>query len=208
MSLRVLLCHHYPLALESLKSVLEAHGFTTAGDASGQESVRLAREMQPDVAILDLELASAQGQNAIGEVLRASPRTKAIVLSQRANEDSVQQALEAGAKGYVLKNKKPEELIRAISEVCRDRTYFSAEVSEVALHPSACDRESRDCLTRREWQVIKLIAEGNSTKEVAVRLGISVKTADCHRTRLMGKLNFHETATLVRYAVRQGLVQP
>jgi two-component system response regulator NreC len=207
MSPHVLLAHHYPLALEALRTLIEGQGFPVTSTANGPEAARLAAQLRPEIAILDLELS--RGTEAVGEILAASPATKIVGLSQRTDEHSVWQALRAGAKAYILKNKKPEELLSAIDEVSRGRTYYSPEISRIALVPAMGARgRYAPHLTEREREVVKLIAEGNSTKEVAARLGISVKTADCHRTRIMDKLNVHQTASLVRYAVRQGLVQP
>jgi DNA-binding NarL/FixJ family response regulator len=135
------------------------------------------------------------------------------VLSKHAEEYRVREALELGIRGYVLKTRTAEELLRSVEEVAHGRTYFSPEISHVVadlvLEPysnrGAIRRPNQ--LTDRERQVVTLIAEGNSTKEVAARLGISVKTADCHRTRIMDKLNVHQTANLVRYAIRQGFIE-
>ncbi len=135
------------------------------------------------------------------------------MLSKHTEEYRVREALELGIRGYVLKTRTADELLRSIEEVANGRTYFSPEVAhivaELVLEPYASRGVIRrpNQLTDRERQVVTLIAEGNSTKEVAARLGISVKTADCHRTRIMDKLNVHQTANLVRYAIRQGFIE-
>jgi DNA-binding NarL/FixJ family response regulator len=138
-----------------------------------------------------------------------SPLTKVIILSSQIQEFYITEALQLGVSGYVLTTRTADELLRCIEEVSQGRSYFSPEVAKIMLQPFFGKKRGRgpDRLTDRERQVITLVAEGNSTKEVAARLGISVKTADCHRTRLMDKLNMHQVANLVRYAIREGLIQ-
>jgi DNA-binding NarL/FixJ family response regulator len=140
---------------------------------------------------------------------RSCPRTKTILLTQHDEGQYISEALDAGVKGYVLKNQVASDLLLAIRQVSRGQVYLSPGVSRAvmeAYHSKA--EKSKNPLTLREKQVLQLIAEGKSTKDVASLLGISVKTAESHRTRLMHKLDIHETASLVRYAVRQGIVQP
>jgi DNA-binding NarL/FixJ family response regulator len=162
------------------------------------------------VAIVDFELPSANGLDTAREILKVSPTTKVIILSSHTQEFYITEALQLGVSGYVLTTRTADELLRSVDEVAHGRSYFSPEVANVMLQPFFGKTHGRrpDRLTDRERQVVTLVAEGNSTKEVAARLGISVKTADCHRTRIMDKLNVHQTANLVRYAIREGLVQP
>ena len=206
MANRILLVHNYPIFLKALKDLVEGAGFTMAGEATGGDAIATAQRVQPDIAILDLELPSLEPAR---QILEASPGTRIIILTMRTEEYYVLEAIRLGVKGYVLKTKTAGELLQTIHEVSQGHTCFSPEVSRIALQPYF-ERNLRrsDRLTDRERQVVTLIAEGNSTKEVATRLGISVKTADCHRTRIMDKLNLHQTAHLVRYAIRQGFVQP
>ena len=210
MSLRILLVHRYSLVLHALKALVEGQGFHVAGQSDRQEAIRLAGVQRPDVAIVDFELPSANGLETAREILRISPTTKVIILSSHTQEFYITEALQLGVSGYVLTTRTADELLRSIEEVAHGRSYFSPEVANVMLQPFFGKTNGRrpDRLTDRERQVVTLIAEGNSTKEVAARLGISVKTADCHRTRIMDKLNVHQTANLVRYAIREGLVQP
>lgn len=206
---RVLLVNQYPIVLQALKGLVESQGFTVVGEARNIEAVRMAAKVQADLAIVDSELPFGRDFDCIRGILEVSPGTKIILLTLHCEEDYVLEALRIGVRGYVLKTKAVSELIQSMNEVAQGQTYFSPEVSRIALQPYF-DRNFRrsDRLTDRERQVITLIAEGNSTKEVAARLGISVKTADCHRTRIMDKLNVHQMAHLVRYAIRQGFVQP
>jgi len=148
----------------------------------------------------------------VRQSLERNPATRIIMLSRHTEEYRVREAIELGIRGYVLKTRTADELLRSIREVAEGRTYFSPEiahiVAQIVLEPYTYGSSRRlSELTDRERQVVTLIAEGHSTKEVAARLGISVKTADCHRTRIMDKLNVHQTANLVRYAIRQGFVE-
>jgi two-component system response regulator NreC len=213
MPLRILLVYRYPLLFQALKALMEGEGFRVMGQEESAEAVRFAEQFRPDIVIVDFEMPGANGLDCARQILAVSPATRIIVLSKHSEEFRVREALELGIRGYVLKTRTAEELLRSIEEVSHGRTYFSPEVAhivaELVLEPYSHRTGARRAnqLTDRERQVVTLIAQGNSTKEVAARLGISVKTADCHRTRIMDKLNVHETANLVRYAIRQGFVE-
>jgi len=213
MPLKILLVYRYPLVFQALKALMEGEGFRVMGHESGPEAVSFAQRFQPDIVIVDFELPGANNLDCIGQILEVSPSTKIILLSTHSEEFRVRAALEMGIRGYVLKTRTADELLRSVEEVSHGRTYFSPEVAhvvaEMVLEPYMQRGTVRrtNQLTDRERQVVTLIAEGNSTKEVAARLGISVKTADCHRTRIMDKLNLHQTANLVRYAIRQGYIE-
>jgi DNA-binding NarL/FixJ family response regulator len=195
---------------QSLRSLLEREGFQVVGEASdGQEALRLAESFQPDIAVMDISMPILNGLNAAREMSRSSPKTKTILLTQHDEGQYVSEALDAGVKGYVLKNQVASDLLLAIRQVSRGQVYLSPGVSRAVMEAYHSKSEkSKNPLTLRERQVLQLIAEGKSTKDVASLLGISVKTAESHRARLMHKLGIHETASLVRYAVRQGIVQP
>jgi two-component system response regulator NreC len=213
MPLRIYLVYRYPLVFQALKALMEGEGFTVMGHEIGVEAVRFAQKFQPDIVIVDYDMPATNGLESAQQILMVSPSTKIIVLSRHFEDFRVREALDLGVRGYVLKTKTADELMRSIEEVSHGRTYFSPEIAhviaEVVLEPYGIRNPLRRAtqLTDRERQVITLIAEGNSTKEVAARLGISVKTADCHRTRIMDKLNVHQTANLVRYAIRQGFIE-
>ena len=165
--------------------------------------------LQPDVAIMDISMPTINGLNAAREMSRSSPKTKTILLTQHDESQYVREALEVGVKGYVLKNQVANDLLVAIQQVTRGQVYLSPGVSSAVIEAYQSKSEkSKNPLTLRERQVLQLIAEGKSTKDVASLLGVSVKTAESHRTRLMQKLDIHETASLVLYAVRHGIVQP
>jgi DNA-binding NarL/FixJ family response regulator len=149
------------------------------------------------------------GIEAAHELRHSSPATKVIVLTRHSDEQYVIAALRAGVRGYVLKDQVGTDLVQAIRQVCKGESYLSPGISRVVVDALLSKTETPgDPLTARERQVLQLIGEGKSTKEIASVLGISVKTAESHRARLMGKLDIHETASLVRYAIRRGLVQP
>jgi two-component system response regulator NreC len=210
MAIRVVLADDHVLVRQSLRSLLEREGFQIVAEASdGQTAVEHVRSLQPDVVIMDITMPTRNGIEAAREVSLASPKTKTILLTQHSEEQYVSEAIEAGAKGYVLKNQAANDLILAVRQVSRGEVYLSPGVSGALMeaHRSKSDKP-RDPLTARERQVLQLIAEGKSTRDIATILGIGVKTAESHRSRLMQKLDIHETASLVLYAVRRGFVQP
>jgi two-component system response regulator NreC len=210
MAIRIVLADDHVLVRESLKSLLEREGFQIVAEASdGQEALRRVESLKPDIAVMDISMPSLNGLEAARGIRLASPKTRTILLTQHDEEQDVSEALEAGVKGYVLKSQVASDLIQAIRQVSRGEVYLSPRVSGVVMEAYRAKSEKpRDLLTARERQVLQLVAEGKSTKDVASVLGISVKTAESHRTRLMQKLDIHETASLVLYAVRRGIVQP
>jgi len=204
------LADDHVLVRQSLKALLEREGIQVAGEASdGQELVRLISNLRPDVAVVDISMPIMNGLEAAREVHKSSPKTRTILLTRHDEDQYVTEALRAGVKGYVLKNQAANDLVDAIHQVCRGGFYLSPGISQtvVEAYLSKTERPA-DPLTARERQVLQLIGEGKSTKEVACLLGISTKTAESHRARLMQKLDIHETASLVRYAIRRGLIQP
>jgi two-component system, NarL family, response regulator NreC len=210
MAIRVVLADDHILVRQSLKSLLEREGFKVVAEASdGQEALRQVQSHQPDVAVIDISMPVLNGLDAAREIVRLAPKTKTILLTQHDEDEYISEALEAGMNGYVLKSQAAGDLIQAIQQVCRGQIYLSPGVSTAVVQAYRSKaKKPTDPLTTRERQVLQLIAEGKSTKDVASMLGISVKTAESHRTRLMSKLDIHETASLVRYAVRRGLVRP
>ncbi|HXA82875.1 MAG TPA: response regulator transcription factor [Methylomirabilota bacterium] len=210
MPIRIVLADDHVLVRQGLKSLLEREHFQVMAEASdGQDAVKLVELHQPDIAIMDISMPTLNGIDAARSLARSAPKTKTILLTQHEEEQYIHEALEAGVKGYVLKNQVANDLIQAIRQVGRGEFYLSPGISRAVMeaYRSKSERPA-DPLTARERQVLQLIAEGKSTKDTASVLGISVKTAESHRMRLMQKLNIHETASLVRYAVRRGLIQP
>jgi DNA-binding NarL/FixJ family response regulator len=207
---RVLIADDHALVREGIGILIARGGFTVVAEASnGQEALAHASSYQPDMAVLDMSMPIMNGLETAQELRKLSPRTRSIVLSRHDGVDYVLAAMRAGIKGYVLKSQSVVELLQALNDVSTGGVYLSPGVSGVVVDAvrSKSAVADEDPLTGRERQVLKLIAEGYSTKECATVLGISVKTADSHRTRLMGKLGIHGTAGLVRYAVRHHLAE-
>lgn len=206
---RILLADDHGVIRDGLRSLLSSDGLQVIAQATdGREAVRLALEFQPDLAILDIAMPLLNGIDAAREIGSASPKTQAILLTVHSEDQYVLEAVRAGIRGYVLKTQVTEDLMRAIREVAGGALYLSPSVSETVLRAlRAKSHASADPLTPREREVLRLIADGNTTKQVAQKLGVSAKTADAHRTRLMAKLDIHETASLVRYAIRRGLIE-
>jgi len=210
MKTQIVLADNHVVVRQGVKSLLEREGFSVAGEAAdGQELLRIAKDLQPDVAVMDIGMPVMNGLVAARELKRACPKTKCILLTRHDEDQYVVEALRAGIQGYILKNQAATDLVQALQQVCRGQVYLSPGISRVVVDAYLSKSSvPDDPLSSREHEVLQLIAEGKSTKDVATLLGISVKTAESHRSRLMGKLDIHETASLVRYAVRRGLVQP
>jgi DNA-binding NarL/FixJ family response regulator len=210
MSGQVLIADDHPLIRQGVRTLLEQHGFTVVGEAAdGREATKLAQELEPDVAVLDLAMPLLNGLDAARDITRASRRTKTIVVTVHTADQYVLAALQAGVRGYVLKSQATAELVQAIQEVMRGGRYLSPGISEAVVQAYLAKTDlPADPLTPREREVLQLIAEGKTTKDIAGLLGLSVKTVESHRTRLMEKLDIRQTAGLVRYAIRRGLIQP
>jgi two-component system, NarL family, response regulator NreC len=204
-----MLADDHVIVRQGLRGLLERESMSVVGEASnGREAIGLAVDKKPDVAVLDLGMPMMNGLEAAQELARQAPNTKCVLLTRHKDDQYVLAALRAGVRGYVLKSQAVYDLVQAIKQVYRGEVYLSPGVSravvEAFLSKSAYPEER---LSPRERQVVKLIGEGHTTKEVATVLGISVKTAESHRTRLMRKLDIHSTAELVRYVIRQGMVE-
>jgi DNA-binding NarL/FixJ family response regulator len=210
MPIRLLIADDHHLVRESLRALLEREGFEVLADvADGREAVSAAGRLSPDVAVLDVAMPVLNGLDGALQIQKVSPRTKSILLTMHPEDGYVTAALRAGVKGFLLKTQVAQDLVRAIEEVARGGIYLSPRISQVVVEASLGRRElDADPLTAREREVLQLIAEGKATKKVASTLGISVKTAESHRARIMRKLDIHEVAGLVRYAIRRGLVYP
>jgi DNA-binding NarL/FixJ family response regulator len=209
MQIRLLLADDHELVREGFRALLEREGYQILAEASdGRDAVRLAKTLKPDVVIMDLSMPLLNGVDATSQILRVSPRSKVIILTMYTEDQYVLAALRSGAAGYILKTKAAKDLVQAIRQVCAGTVYLSPEVSQTIVEAYRSEiKPSSQVLTSREREVLQLVAEGKTTKEVATILGISVKTADSHRSRVMQKLGIHETAGLVRYAIRIGMVR-
>ena len=209
MAVRVLIADDHALIRESFRALLERKGYEVAGEAvNGQDAVRLARELKPDVALIDLSMPLLNGVDAGREIQRAHKDVHVVLLTMHAEGHLMAAALRAGIRAYVLKSQPTEDLVLAIRAVMRRQMYLSPELSQFAM--DACvngDGAVPSPLARRERQVLQLVAEGKTSKEIGVVLGVGTKTAESYRARVMKKLDIHDIAGLVRYAIREGMVQ-
>ena len=210
MPVRILLVDDHALVRQGLRSLLAQEGFSVVGEASdGLEAMEKIRSLSPDIVVMDISMPAQNGLNVAREVHKFFPQVKVILLSQHTEDMYIADALEACVAAYVLKSQSSSDLIHAIHQVSSGKVYYSPDISAAVLAAYKAKTDDKpDSLTLRERQVLQLIAEGKTTRDVASLLFISVKTAETHRTRLMQKLDIHETASLVRYAIRRGLVQP
>ena len=210
MSLTVLLADDHSVVREGLRLLLERDGMRVVAEATdGQAAVDLARRLEPNVAVLDLAMPILNGLEAARQISRVAPRVGTILLALHTTDGNVLEALRAGVRGYVLKAQPIDELRGAIAAVARGEIYLSPGVSDAVVKAylsGAAPPIQR--LSPRERQVLQLVAEGCSTKEVAGLLGVTTKTAETHRGRVMKKLGIHTTVGLVRYAIREGLITP
>jgi DNA-binding NarL/FixJ family response regulator len=210
--IRVMLADDHTLFRAGLRALLRALDDieVVAEGADGREALRLIAAHRPDVALMDIMMPELNGLDAAARVARAFPRTRVVIVSMNADEDSVLKALRAGAAGYLVKSADPAELELAIRATARGETFLSSVVSEHLV--AACvkrldsERTSLERLTQRQREVLQLVAEGHTTKEIATKLGIGVKTAETYRGELMRALGIHDVATLTRYAIRTGLI--
>jgi DNA-binding NarL/FixJ family response regulator len=210
MPTRVLLADDHQLVRESVRALLEKHGIEVLADVGdGREALALAERLRPDVAVLDLAMPHLNGLDCARQMRRASPSTKIVLLTMHREGQYLTEALRAGVSGFLLKTQLAQDLVRAIAEVQRGGICLSPLLSQALVDASLGKAPpSVELLTPREREVLQLVCEGSTSKEVAATLGVSVRTAESHRARIMQKLDIHEIAGLVRYAIRHGLVEP
>ena len=210
MSTSVLVADDHNIVRQGIRGLLEREGFQVVAEASnGQEAVKQGASLQPDIIVMDIGMPILNGVDAAQELARESPKSRIILLTRHDDDQFVIGALRSGVRGYVLKSQAGIDLVAAIREVSQGGTYLSPGVSKAVVDAFLMKTPfSEERLTARERQVLQLIGEGSTSREIAALLGISLKTAESHRTRLMHKLDIHGTAGLVRYAIRHGLVEP
>lgn len=213
-TIRVLLADDHRLVRAGLRALLESlAGVQVVAEAgNGYEALQLAEQHQPDIVIMDIGMEGLNGLEAAARLAKFTPAPRVIILSMHANEEYVRRSLQAGAAGYLLKGAEPAELEFALQAVMRGETYLTPAVSKQVvqeyLQGGAVKSDPLQDLTPRQREVLQLIAEGHSTKEIAYKLSLSIKTVETHRGELMNRLNIHDVAGLVRYAIRTGLVTP
>jgi two-component system response regulator NreC len=213
-SIRILLADDHGVVRKGLRFLLEQQPEVeiVAEAADGREAVRIAEETSPDVVIMDIAMPLLNGIEATAQIVKRKPEIGVVILSMHSDEDYLLSALNAGAKGYLLKDSAEVDLVRAIHAVHRGTPFFSPEIAKTMLEDymrflqQRNLQDSYDLLTDREKEVLQLLAEGKSNKEVAGILDVSVYTIDTHRTHLMQKLNLHNTAEIVLYAVRKKII--
>lgn len=218
--LRILIADDHEVARGGIRALLESHpGWEVCAEAKdGREAVELASELNPDLILLDIGMPNLNGLEAARQILAVSPDVAILILTMHDSDQVVREVLRAGARGFLLKSDAGRDLVAAVDALQRQRTFFTTRVSQMVLEGyldrgirevrrEVSEADSCDVLTGREREVIQLLAEGKTSKEVAVTLNLSVKTAETHRTNLMRKLGLHSVADLTRYAVRNGIVQ-
>lgn len=214
-TLRILLADDHTLFRQGVRRVLEEQSaWQVIAEASdGAEAVRSALELSPDVAILDLAMPRLNGLEATRQITRRLPAVQVLVLSMYCDDTYIFQAVQAGARGFLLKDSADTELIRAVAAVARNSTFFSPAVAKVLLDDRKCRFAERgivdgyETLSEREREVFQLMAEGRSTKEIAALLHLSPGTIETHRARIMEKLDVHRVAEIILYAVRKGVIR-
>jgi DNA-binding NarL/FixJ family response regulator len=216
-NLRVLVADDHEIVRKGLRSILEEQpGWEVTGEASdGREAVDKVRSLRPDVSVVDVGMPGLNGLEATRQMLRNDPETKVLILTMHESDPLIREVLDAGARGYLLKSDASRDLVSAIDAIRRNKTYFTARVAQMVLD-GYLDKKPRtpaeaevptSRLTPRQREIVQLLAEGKSSKEVAVALGLSVKTAETHRANIMRRLNCHSVSELVRYAIRNNIIQ-
>ncbi len=211
----ILIADDHPLVRRGLRTLLETHpGWKIVAEISnGREAVERATALQPDVAILDIGMPKLNGMEAAFLIFKASPNTRILILTMHSAEDVIQRMVSVGASGYVLKSDAEKDLIAAVDALLHHKTFFTSAASEVVLGQLRgratrnTDHTGRE-LSVREREVVQLLAEGKSNKEIAALLNISTRTVENHRAKTMDKLKLHSFGELVRYAVRNKIVEP
>ena len=213
--IRILLADDHPMVREGIRSSLAANPrFQIVGEAGdGEEAVRMTKKLAPDIVLMDINMPRTNGLEATEKLSREAPKAKVLILTMHNKKEYVLQIVRCGARGYVLKDASPQELVRAIETVDGGEAFFSAGIAQVALNDyvdsaraqKSAHKENR--LTPREIQVLALIAQGSSNKEIASRLGISVRTVETHRERIMGKLEIRTVAGLTKFAITNKLIE-
>jgi DNA-binding NarL/FixJ family response regulator len=218
--LRILIADDHEVARRGIRSLLESHpGWEVCAEAKdGRDAVELATRIKPDLVLLDIGMPNLNGLEAARQILATTPNVAILILTMHDSDNVIKEVLRAGARGFILKSDAGRDLVAAVDALQSQKTFFTPRVSQMVLD-GFLNREKKhsdiaydadlsgDVLTAREREVIQLLAEGRTSKEVAVTLNLSVKTAETHRTNLMRKLNLQSQTDLVRFAIRKGLIQ-
>ncbi len=212
MNVRILLADDHEIVREGVRAMIEQHpGWEICGEAAtGREAVALTRERTPDIVIMDIGMPELNGLDATRQIKRLVPQVEVLMFTANETEEIVRQVFQSGARGYLLKAEASKHLIPAIEMLSKHRTYFSSKVSEMIFSGYMQGRAGIQdtALTSRERETVQLIAEGKSNKDIAEAFGISVKTVETHRAAIMRKLKLESVAAVVRYAIRNGIIEP
>ncbi len=214
MNIRLLIADDHDIVRAGIKALLQRQeDIEIVGEAAdGREVVRLAEQLSPSMIVMDITMPQLNGIDAASQVIRRDPEVKVIILSMYSDEEFIVRALMAGVKGYLLKDAVQADLLRAVRAVATGRSFFSPEIAQTLAEDYVRQlqrkglEDSYELLTEREREVLQLLAEGKSNKETATTLNVSTYTVETHRTHLMQKLNLHNTAELVLYAVRKKII--
>jgi DNA-binding NarL/FixJ family response regulator len=216
-TLRILVVDDHEIVRKGLRAVLEKQpGWQVVAEAAnGREAIEKAIETKPDITILDISMPSLNGLEAVRQIVKKVRRTKILVLTVHDSDVMINQVLEAGARGFLLKTDAGRDLVTAVEALRQDKTYFTQKADQLILNryldvgnpPAAEGEDPAQVLTARQREIVQLLAEGKSSKEVAVALGLSVKTAETHRANIMRRINCHSVTELVHYAVRNHIIE-
>jgi DNA-binding NarL/FixJ family response regulator len=210
---RILVADDHEIVRKGLVNLLQTHGWEICGESSdGRQAVEKTQELRPDLVILDVGMPNLNGLDATRQILRHNPNQKVLILTVTDTDQVVREVLQAGARGFVLKSDAARDLVAAVEAVQQNRTFFTSRVGEMVLDGylkggGVRSEPTIPTLTPREREIVQLLAEGKSTKEVASVLDLSVKTAETHRSNIMRKLKLHSVGELVLYAIRNNIVQ-
>ena len=213
MVLRILVADDHEVVRRGLCALLEAHpGWQVCGEAAdGRQAVAKTTELKPDVVVMDIGMPALNGLAAAGQIMQANPAQRILILTITHSEQIIREVLEVGARGFVLKSDAARDLLTAVEALQQGRTFFTPQVGDMVLsgylHGTAGKAADLPRLTTREREIVQLLAEGKSTKEVAAILNLSVKTAETHRSNVMRKLDIHSVSELVIYAIRNNIIQ-
>src|SRR5580698_10564370 len=216
-ALKLLVADDHEIVRKGLRAIVEsAHECDVVGEATdGRQAVTMAKELNPDIVVMDLSMPSLNGLEATRQILKNRPQTKVLILSMHESDPLIREVLDAGARGYILKTDAGRDLLAAIEALRRNKTFFTSRVAQMILdgflkgdpRPVSDTQPKAGRLTARQREIVQLLAEGKSSKEVAVALGLSVKTAETHRANIMRKLDCHCVSEVVRYAIRNKIIE-
>jgi DNA-binding NarL/FixJ family response regulator len=211
MSVRILIADDHGIVRKGLRALLQSkRGWEICAEVSnGRQAVERARALKPDIAILDISMPQLNGVEALRQIRKVSPHTETLILSMHRSEKLVREAIDAGARGYLAKDDADDNLIAAVEALRHHQPYFNSKIVMAAASANAVEdsKSLRSTLTPRQREIIQLLAEGKSNKEVATILKISVKTAETHRANIMMRLDLHSFADLMHYAIRNDIIQ-